>query len=447
MSESMERHSARKHSGCHVVFLFQQGSGHILPTLPLVSAMTGQGIQVTYFASDDSPVLKEAVLAAGAQVREYRRDSAVVSDDRLAAALCPFVPPLLEDLRALQPPPSVLVYDPFYPVPLVAGQVLAVPAVALVLNTGPGCTVDMETAAYAEMFQATRKWLQDTHDVDVFQFGIPMSSWYSPVLNIVLTSEEFFEGPADEKQRQKFGHLRFECVGSLVNPKTTSRPPMPGFPLDDIKAAQCAGKKVVLLSLGSAVTSILWTRPCPLTQGNDDGTEYSGKTIGAMTGKEISHFVWKTAFDALGDNEDLLVAMVTGEHEDALEGLSLPGNFLAFAAVPQLEVLPLCGAFITHGGMGSTMEALAHEVPMVVVPVFGDQMSNADNAAKLGIGLSFRYPLRTLSVATLGESVRSLLQSGPESPFRIAAKAAAAKMSDGGGAKTAIEHIFEAAGL
>ena len=29
---------------------------------------------------------------------------------------------------------------------------------------------------------------------------------------------------------------------------------------------------------------------------------------------------------------------------------------MAAAVVPQLELLPLCDAFITHGGMGSVME-------------------------------------------------------------------------------------------
>ena len=43
-------------------------------------------------------------------------------------------------------------------------------------------------------------------------------------------------------------------------------------------------------------------------------------------------------------------------------------------------MLPLCDAFVTHGGMGSVMEALLHRVPLAVIPVFGDQIWNADRA-------------------------------------------------------------------
>jgi len=45
--------------------------------------------------------------------------------------------------------------------------------------------------------------------------------------------------------------------------------------------------------------------------------------------------------------------------KDALEGMTLPENFLALDVVPQLELLPKCHAFITHGGANSVHEALS----------------------------------------------------------------------------------------
>jgi len=425
----------------HAVFLFQQGAGHILPTVPLVAAMTAQSIRVTYFTSERSSLHQQAVLVAGATVRVYREE-AVASDDRMVVAFCAPLPPLLEDLRALQPPADVLIYDPFYPAALVMSEVLGIAAVALVVNTGPGCTAALETDQCIEGFQGVRKWVEDKYDVDLFQFGIPISSWYSQTLNVVLTCQEFFEGPVGDNQLEKFGHSPFECVGSLVDPRTTHRPPMSDFPLDAIKAARDMGTKVVLLCLGSAITSLLWERPCPLTQGNDDGTQAAGKMLAQMTGKEIAHFIWKAAFDALGGDEDLLVVMAVGEHEDALEGLTLPANFRKFGAVPQLEVLPLCSAFITHGGMGSTMESLVCRVPVVVVPVFGDQVANADSAAKAKLGFSFRYPLRTLSPDALGSAVRAVSDSSPDNPYTAVVEKFASKMEASGGAAMAIERIF-----
>lgn len=48
--------------------------------------------------------------------------------------------------------------------------------------------------------------------------------------------------------------------------------------------------------------------------------------------------------------------------------------------------------FINHGGLLSTFETLYHGVPIVGIPIFGDQEMNVANAeiAGYGIGLPFR---------------------------------------------------------
>merc|ERR1711957_1136919 len=96
-------------------------------------------------------------------------------------------------------------------------------------------------------------------------------------------------------------------------------------------------------------------------------------------GKEFCQQVWRICFDTLGGDKDLFVVMSLGAHEDSLENMPpTPSNFVLRDAVPQLEVLPLCDAFLTHAGANSMHEALSLGVPMVVVPVFGDQPVNAD---------------------------------------------------------------------
>eukprot|EP00438_Fugacium_kawagutii_P015525 Skav201966 [mRNA] locus=scaffold103:268394:269735:+ [translate_table: standard] len=90
--------------------------------------------------------------------------------------------------------------------------------------------------------------------------------------------------------------------------------------------------------------------------------------------------------------------------KDALEGLTLPENFVAQDALPQLELLPKCHAFITHGGANSMHEALSFGVPLAVVPIFGDQPANADVVASTGAGVSFRFPQETLTVPALKEA-------------------------------------------
>ena len=57
--------------------------------------------------------------------------------------------------------------------------------------------------------------------------------------------------------------------------------------------------------------------------------------------------------------------------------------------VPQDEVLPRAAAVVTHGGHGSTLGALAHGVPCVVLPLFSlDQWFNAEAVARAGAGVA-----------------------------------------------------------
>ena len=119
--------------------------------------------------------------------------------------------------------------------------------------------------------------------------------------------------------------------------------------------------------------------------------------------------MWKAAFEALGSTEDIVVLLACGPKEYALEGLIVPQNFMPFPMVPQLEVLPLCNVFVTHGGMGSIMESVMCGVPMVVIPAFGDQPANADNVQKLNMGITFQRPRETLGAESLRKAIAQLL--------------------------------------
>jgi UDP:flavonoid glycosyltransferase YjiC (YdhE family) len=182
---------------------------------------------------------------------------------------------------------------------------------------------------------------------------------------------------------------------------------------------------------------------------NDDGATVGGKALRDMTGEQFMHFVFGRAFDALGGRDDVLVVLSCGENGPAaaLEKLAppLPPNFLPCGTVPQLEVLPLCDAFITHGGMGSVMEAALFRVPLCVVPCFGDQMGNADRVEASGMGRGFRYPLRTLSAAAMREATLALSDPDPSNPFRRSLAEVAAKMERTGGAENAADLVFEVA--
>jgi UDP:flavonoid glycosyltransferase YjiC (YdhE family) len=63
-----------------------------------------------------------------------------------------------------------------------------------------------------------------------------------------------------------------------------------------------------------------------------------------------------------------------------------PDNLQLLKMVDQPDLLRSCQAFVTHGGLGSIREAIYAEVPMLVLPSFGDQFFNAMRVRYHGIG-------------------------------------------------------------
>uniref|UniRef100_A0A914VDN0 glucuronosyltransferase n=1 Tax=Plectus sambesii TaxID=2011161 RepID=A0A914VDN0_9BILA len=66
----------------------------------------------------------------------------------------------------------------------------------------------------------------------------------------------------------------------------------------------------------------------------------------------------------------------------------LPKNVKHVTWIPQKDLLihPKMRAFITHGGYNSLTEATYSGVPLIVLPLWGDQMPNAKRVERLGIG-------------------------------------------------------------
>ncbi|XP_055628473.1 UDP-glycosyltransferase UGT5-like [Toxorhynchites rutilus septentrionalis] len=72
---------------------------------------------------------------------------------------------------------------------------------------------------------------------------------------------------------------------------------------------------------------------------------------------------------------------------------SKPANVLIQSWWPQDDILahPNVRLFITHGGLLSTIESLYHGVPVIGIPVFGDQHLNMAKAERGGYGLAVGY--------------------------------------------------------
>jgi len=104
------------------------------------------------------------------------------------------------------------------------------------------------------------------------------------------------------------------------------------------------------------------------------------------------------------------------------EDTELPGkpdNLLVQNWFPQNDILAHKNVrfFITHGGLLSTTESIYQGVPVVGIPIFGDQNLNMIRAQKAGYGLILKY--KNLTEESLDWAVSELLR---EPRYRVAAK-------------------------
>lgn len=67
-----------------------------------------------------------------------------------------------------------------------------------------------------------------------------------------------------------------------------------------------------------------------------------------------------------------------------------------------------CRAFITHAGQGSIAEAVYHQVPMLAMPMFGDQPHNGHRVQEAGIGLNLHFREEPVMAATIAAHLAKL---------------------------------------
>ncbi|XP_054152569.1 NDP-glycosyltransferase YjiC-like [Oppia nitens] len=69
------------------------------------------------------------------------------------------------------------------------------------------------------------------------------------------------------------------------------------------------------------------------------------------------------------------------------EAIHLAENMWGQSNVQQIQVLPLVDLVITHGGNNTTTETFYFGKPMIVLPLGGDQLDNAQRVQDLGLGV------------------------------------------------------------
>jgi len=102
----------------------------------------------------------------------------------------------------------------------------------------------------------------------------------------------------------------------------------------------------------------------------------------------------------------------------SLEAAALrpPANARLVPSAPHDQVMGMAALVVTHGGHGTVLRALAHQLPLLVVPHGRDQADNAARVAERGAGLVLP---RTAATAALRSALHALLS---EAKFSEAAR-------------------------
>jgi MGT family glycosyltransferase len=384
--------------------------GHINPTLPVVSDLVERGEPVIYcLPAEDEPLIRptgakfRAVANNLPEARERKGGSISLSELPAATVRGAIrtLPQLLGIVEAEHP--SYVVYDAYCLAGRLLAQLAGLPAVAT-----------YATYAFNQqaLFSGAFSRLSDPSSVQlglpgfeeamqelVAKFDVPAIDLldlllHSEPLNIAFIPREF--QPAGET---------FDDRWVFVGPSLAPRPENATLPMEHL-----GGGPVAYVSLGTVY---------------NDQPEFFRAALQAFEGTE-----WR-------------VVVATGEWVEAEALGTVPGNVILQPWVPQLEMLARADVFVTHGGMNSTMEALASGVPLVVVPQQSEQRVTADRVAELGLGR--RLDPGEVSPEALLAAVTGVARD-PGVPERLAAMREAV-LAGGGHDRAATEILRFTGGL
>jgi len=96
--------------------------------------------------------------------------------------------------------------------------------------------------------------------------------------------------------------------------------------------------------------------------------------------------VYKHILEAVEPLEDVQVVLSVGKNINPENLGPIPSNTIVVRSAPQIELLKRAALCITHAGLNTTLESLAHGVPMVAIPIGYDQPGAAARIAHHGTG-------------------------------------------------------------
>ncbi|EEM80507.1 Glycosyltransferase, MGT [Bacillus thuringiensis serovar huazhongensis BGSC 4BD1] len=339
------------------------GEGHINPTIALVEELIKRGEEVIYYCVEK---YRSKIENTGALFRPYenfiaqidmvKRMSRQMDSQELllhmVKSMDKIIEVILEEVKEEEY--DYVIYDNNFAVGWIIAEVLQLPKIsscttfaitkkiasALMKNHGEE---NKKSPLYQEVICIFKKW-EDMYGITLNEKQNVMTC--PGDITIVYTSK-LYQPNVEE----------FDDSYIFVGPSIAQRKDVDSFSLEQEK-----GNKLIFISMGTV-----------FNQQPD---------------------FYYTCFEAFRDSS-VTVILAIGEQNDISQLDNIPSNFKLYNYVPQLDILQHTDLFITHGGMNSSSESLYFSVPMLVIPVMGDQPIVAQRIEELEAGVQLDRNLLT----------------------------------------------------
>jgi MGT family glycosyltransferase len=152
-----------------------------------------------------------------------------------------------------------------------------------------------------------------------------------------------------------------------------------GYPAEaDYARAEPLGPTWHRLDSTVRAAETTWDLPSHLADGRDGALIYL--SLGSLGAADVS--LMQRLVDLLG-RTDHRVIVSKGPLADQI---TLHPNMTGEGFLPQPAILPQVDLVITHGGNNTVIESFHHGKPMIVLPLFWDQVDNAQRVQETGFG-------------------------------------------------------------